>query len=273
MKIKIKDIHINYKIKGKGYPVFCLHGYGLDNRVMYGCLEPVFSKKNKHWKRIYLDLPGMGKSEVNSQIKTADDMLEVLMLFIERLLPDNKFIICSESYGCYLTRGLIHKIGERIDGILMICPCLVPNIEKRTLPKPKIIEEDKKLINKLAQNEKEHFSQYTTIRTTKTWNTYKKFVFPERVLNQNFLDQYKKNGYALSFDTELNIMFTKPSLILTGRQDSTVGYKDSFNILDYFPRASYIVLDKAAHMMQIEQKKLFEKAMKEWLKRVKNLYS
>jgi pimeloyl-ACP methyl ester carboxylesterase len=62
MKCKIKDICLNYEIIGAGNPIIMLHGYYVDHRLMSGCMEPVFRDK-KGYKRIYLDLPGMGESE------------------------------------------------------------------------------------------------------------------------------------------------------------------------------------------------------------------
>lgn len=38
-----------------------LHGYSPDHRLMAGCMEPIFNKKS-NYKRVYIDLPGMGKS-------------------------------------------------------------------------------------------------------------------------------------------------------------------------------------------------------------------
>jgi len=61
MECKIKNISINYEIIGEGKPIIMLHGYYVDHRLMTGCMEPVLSSK-EGFKRIYIDLPGMGKS-------------------------------------------------------------------------------------------------------------------------------------------------------------------------------------------------------------------
>jgi pimeloyl-ACP methyl ester carboxylesterase len=62
--------------------------------------------------------------------------------------------------------------------------------------------------------------------------------------------------------------FHQPVLWLMGRQDANVGYRDAWNILESFPRASYAVLDRAAHNLEIEQDRLFEVLIGEWLDRV-----
>jgi len=56
--------------------------------------------------------------------------------------------------------------------------------------------------------------------------------------------------------------------MLLGRQDSGVGYKDAWSILDNYPRATFAVLDRAGHNLQIEQEELFNSLVSEWLVRV-----
>lgn len=63
--------------------------------------------------------------------------------------------------------------------------------------------------------------------------------------------------------------FGHPSLILAGRQDSTVGYRGALGLLEEFPRATFGVLDMAGHHLgRIEQPELFRALVGEWLERV-----
>ena len=62
--------------------------------------------------------------------------------------------------------------------------------------------------------------------------------------------------------------FTRPALILTGRQDDVVGYEDQWALLPHYPRATFAVLDVAGHNLQFEQPALFDALMSEWLDRV-----
>ncbi len=63
-----------------------LHDYSLDHRLMAGCIEPIFSTKDRY-KRIYIDLPGMGKSESAEWISSSDVMLEIVIDFIKKIIP------------------------------------------------------------------------------------------------------------------------------------------------------------------------------------------
>ena len=66
-----------YKVIGQGKPVLAIHGLGCSSELMEGCLEPIF-EKHADYKRIYLDLPGMGRSDANPQ---------------ERILPKDSLLI------------------------------------------------------------------------------------------------------------------------------------------------------------------------------------
>ena len=59
-----EDLQMYYETVGEGVPVLMLHGYYVDHHIMTGCLEPVLEQAEcAGYKRIYLDLPGMGKTK------------------------------------------------------------------------------------------------------------------------------------------------------------------------------------------------------------------
>ena len=47
-----------------------------------------------------------------------------------------------------------------------------------------------------------------------------------------------------------------------------MGYRDAWHILENFPRASFAALDMAGHILHLEQEKLFNGLLNEWLDRV-----
>lgn len=71
-----KGTHANiyYEVIGEGIPIIMLHGFSPDHRLMKGCMEPIF-KERDGWSRIYMDLPGMGKTKNYENISNSDDML------------------------------------------------------------------------------------------------------------------------------------------------------------------------------------------------------
>lgn len=262
MEYKIKDIKINYEIIGKGKPIIMVHGYSVDHRVMKGCMEPIFNDKSGY-KRIYIDLPGMGKSSSANWITNADKMLDILVDFIEEVIPNENFLLAGESYGGYLSRGIAYKMSNKIDGILLICPVIIADSKKRNVNKHTVL-------SKLSSEDAKDFKSDLVIQSEKICEKYKNEVLSGIEISDNeFLRNFKENGYQFSFNVDkVSKKFNKPTLILLGRQDSCVGYKDAWNILEDFPRATFAILDRAGHNLQIEQEKLFDSLVTEWILRV-----
>jgi len=268
MECELDNIKIYYEVYGDGYPVLNLHGWPVDHRIMKGCMELIFETR-PNYKRIYFDLPGMGKTKGEDWIKGTDDYLKIIIEFIEKIIPNEHFIIVGESYGGYLARGLIKKMQNLIDGVLFLVPVIIPYGEQRDLPEPIILIKDKNIVSKLSSFEKEIFEDVATVINQKVWERGKEEGLSGiKIANIEFLEKVKEN-YAFSFDVELlNDKFTKPTLFLLGRQDSSVGYRDAWKIIENYPRATFVVLDTAGHVLQIEQEELFNTLANDWLNRV-----
>jgi pimeloyl-ACP methyl ester carboxylesterase len=58
-----------------------------------------------------------------------------------------------------------------------------------------------------------------------------------------------------------------PTLVVAGRQDSTVGCAAAVDLLDEYPRATLAVLDRAGHALPHEQPELLAALLHEWLAR------
>ncbi|HEX9059693.1 MAG TPA: alpha/beta hydrolase, partial [Clostridia bacterium] len=257
-----------YEISGEGISVLMLHGWGVDHRIMSGCMEPIFENSIHKFKRIYIDLPGMGQSKESKLIKRSDDVLDVILAFIDKVIPEQEFILVGESYGGYLARALLQKRSGQILGLSLICPLVYPGYRQGEVPAMTVLEKDKSFLESLSDNERSSFEYLTIVQNKDVWNRFKIDIY-DAVINQ---DSYFLNNVldgAFSYDVnKLEKPFDKPCLILTGRQDTEVGYKDQFELLKNFPRASFVTLDKAGHNLQIEQEELFNCLMQEWLKRV-----
>ncbi|MFX0004432.1 MAG: alpha/beta fold hydrolase [Promethearchaeota archaeon] len=270
MQCKLKDLTIYYEEYGKGYPILMIHGYTPDHRLMKGCMEPIFKNK-QNFRRIYIDLPGMGKTTGPKWLKNSDQMLDVVIEFIDKIIPNEKFIIASESYGCYLARGVIYKKSDFIDGVLFICPLIIPQLAKRDVPKNiKVLIKDEKLISSLNPSDANEVKESLVIHSQKIWERFRDEVQSGlKIADNEFLNILFETGYNFSFNIDLLIKrFDKPTLFLLGRQDVSVGYRDSWKIIESYPRATFAILDQAGHNLQIEQENLFNSLVLEWLERV-----
>ncbi|MFO1446158.1 alpha/beta hydrolase [Bacillus sp. Bva_UNVM-123] len=263
---KVNHANFYYEDFGVGKPIIMIHGFSPDHRLMSGCMEPIF-KERDGWRRIYIDLPGMGQTKEYEQINNSDEMLDAVINFIETLIPNEPYLIAGESYGGYLARGVIKKHEERVLGAAFICPMILPRKEDRVLPGHTIIYSDDEFLTKLTKEEVEAFSSNQVVLDEYNWERYSNEVLAGcHIADQEFLTKVqKKYGFSFSLD---KVTFDRPSVFLLGKQDSVVGYKNAFEILDHFPRATFAILDRAGHNLQIEQSSLFHAHMNEWLDRV-----
>jgi len=270
MRCNVKNLEVNYEVYGEGIPIIIIHGMTPDHRLMTGCMEPLFENK-EGYKRIYLDLPGMGKTKGESWITNTDIVLDIVIEFINTVIPDESFLLAGESYGGYLSRGIICKLGHRVDGVLLLCPAVISNMDDRILPKHIVLKRDEELLSQLEPFEAEKFDAIQVVQSKEIWERYRDEILSGiKIVDRSFLDNLCKDGYGFSF--QLDEEFDKPAVIILGRQDSSVGYKDAWSILDNYPRATFAVLDKAGHNLQIEQVGLFNSLVNEWLERVNAEY-
>ncbi|MFW9803159.1 MAG: alpha/beta fold hydrolase [Candidatus Thorarchaeota archaeon] len=269
MKCRIGNSEVHYEMYGEGRPIISLHGFTLDHRSMVGSMEPIFESRNG-WKRIYLDLPGHGQTPGQEWIKNSDNMLQVVIDFIDNVIPDTSFAIAGLSYGGYLARGLVHNRPKQVLGLLLIVPRIIGRSEDRIRPEKAVLVRDEEFLCSLEEEERENFVEVAVIQTEDIWPRYAEEIVPAvQISDTQFLGRLQPGDDDFSFEVDsLSVIFSGPTLILVGRQDHWVGYEDAWRILEKYPRATFAVLDRAGHALQLEQTELFNMLVSEWLDRV-----
>jgi pimeloyl-ACP methyl ester carboxylesterase len=272
MEYKSHGISIFYESIGSGLPIIMIHGWGPDHRSLKGCMEPLFTEYEGVFNRIYFDLPGLGRTKGNDWLSSTDRMLELVIDFIEGIIPDQAFLLVGESYGGYLARGVVNKKQDLVKGMLLKCPLAKHETQFKNAPAFRVLARDDSLKDALSEEEKSYFEPVTVIQTKRVWMRFKEEVLPGlRVADYSYINSNWGKRACFSFDVDvLENPLEKPVLILMGKQDSMVGYIDSWYFLKNYPRASFVILDNAGHNLQIEQPELFNCHVKDWLERVVN---
>jgi len=269
MKCRLEKITFHYKVRGQGRPLLALHGMPLDHRSMLDAIEPLF-RKRKGWMRIYPDLPGMGKTKGPDWLVSQDQVLDVLVEFIDRVIPGERFCVAGLSYGGLLALGLAQRLGERLDGVLLVVPSMGPKA-KRDLPAQRIVRRGDLDFTGLSTADEDSFREIAVVQTQDKLDAWKKSILPAiAVADHTFVSRLEKN-YEFSFDiTRLLKPFMKPALFLLGRQDNVCGYRDAWRTVENYPRATFAVLDRAGHCLGpgMEEEKLYMALAANWLDRV-----
>ena len=270
MECILENITVHYETHGEGKPILFLPGWSLNARITADQMEPCFHGR-EGWKRIYIDPPGHGKTPGKDWIANQDNMLEVILSIIDKLTAGQKYCLVGISLGAYLARGVLLRRIRFVDGIAMLVPVIIADDKKRSLPPHKVLIKDPDIYGELSPMEQDIFG--ISVIHTRTWLENIR-NFPEIPDEENgdpeFLSRIRDNPkkYAFSFDVDaLAEPFPGPSLIMAGRQDAIAGYRDVWNILENYPRASYVVLDRAGHPLE-DSTGLVNVLIKEWLDRV-----
>ena len=253
---------IDYEVIGEGTPVLIIHGWGISKLTMKGAFEPVFTEL-EGYRRYYIDLPGMGDSE-HGDVKNSDDMLELIHGFAVDVIGE-PFIIIGQSYGGLLTRGFVNKYPDLIKKIILLVPCIIPGVRQGRVEPLTVVEKDEELLSSLTQDERDNFTMMNVMLTKEVWERYNKYLLP--ALNSadwDFLNNVLEGSFSFDPD-DLKEPCTKPCLIIAAKQDTEVGYKDQFDLMQKYTTATYCAVERAGHNLQIEQPEIFESLVKNWL--------
>jgi pimeloyl-ACP methyl ester carboxylesterase len=263
MQCDLGDTTIFYETYGTGRPIVMLPGIPSDHRVMLRFMEPLFTQRDG-WLRLYPDLPGTGHSLGVDRLATPDQMLDAMLTFIDTLIPGQRFVLAGLSYGGYLARGVLYHRAASIDGVLLCAPQVTAPPTQAHLPPKTTLVEDPTLVSQLEPG----IAGLIVVQSSPVVEAVRAMQAEIQLADHAFLARLEAAG-PFSFDVDrLPAAFGGPTLMLTARQDHLCGYRDAWDLLDYYPRATFAVLDRAGHLVNIEQDALCQTLMREWLDRV-----
>jgi pimeloyl-ACP methyl ester carboxylesterase len=256
---------VHYVEHGDGAPILVLHGAGVDHREMVGAMEPIFGELFD-CLRLYPDLPGMGQTPASGTLNSADDVLELLLAFVDGVIGDRRFGLIGHSAGAYYARAIAGRHPEQVAGLALICP-LGENI--RNVPAHQVLHASVDPGEMLGPAEESVFRDYFVVQTQATVERYKEYVVPALgLVDEAGLERIGQH-WRFSGSPEGGPPYSGPVLIVTGRQDSIVGYASQWDLLEHYPRATFAVLDRAGHALPHEQPGLIKALIIEWLDRVR----
>jgi pimeloyl-ACP methyl ester carboxylesterase len=263
MECNLGDFAIYYETYGAGRPIVMLPGRPSDHGIMERFMEPLFTQRDG-WLRIYPDLPGTGLSPSTDRLATHDSMLDAMLAFIDTIIPSQRFVLAGYSYGGYLARGVASRRTELIDGLTLCAPQVKadPTVAPRTT-----LVEDPALAAELGP-----IADFIVVQSSTVVGAVRQMLAEMQLADSSHQERLEAAGPA-SFEMAPPVPFSGPTLILTARQDNIVGYRDAWDLLDTYPRATFTVLDRAGHFVPIEQEALCHALINEWLDRVEEYVS
>jgi pimeloyl-ACP methyl ester carboxylesterase len=255
MHLRVGLVDVHYVEHGSGRPLLVLHGAGVDHREPEACFEPALRDAGR-LRRIYPDLPGMGRTPAPESLRSADDVLDTLLAFTKEVTGGAEAVIIGHSAGAYYAQAMAARRPAEVAGLALICP-LLPGT--RDVPEHRVVAGTGELGD-------DDFRDYFVIQTRQMWERYERFVAPAAAL----VDQaaLERIGKRWTLPQHPGPAYPGPTLVVAGRLDSTVGYAAAVDLLDFYPHVSLAVVDGAGHALPHEQPELLRALLVEWLARV-----
>lgn len=262
----IDDQMIYYDVKGDGLPIVILHGLYLDSLTMINAIEESSIPLNG-FKRIYIDMPGMGQSPAHSLDNSSDTILQLLTKLVEKLVAGRPFIVIGYSYGGYIARGIAKKFMDQVIGEVQICPVVVPALSERKVGFITHQDVDRSFLQSLPSLKQEELLERMVVINKRTYHRSETdFLRAEALADSGFVQNLFTGKYASKYIEQDQRIHNHKTLFLLGYQDTSVGYQDVLDILKYYPHANVNILSDASHSFFLEHPGEFEAIVGSWLK-------
>lgn len=273
MRCDLDSATIHYEERGEGRPIVFLHGWTLDHRLELIDYEPIFESR-AGWRRLYPDLPGMGRSTAKTGFANQDDMLAAVLAFIDRVAGDERFVLAGTSLGGYLARAVAMRRRASVAGLLLRMPAIIADTAHRTLPVFEPVVRDDALIAAVPEAERTALGNvlvqapdYLAAARHKSQTLYQPAIAATAPIANEIRADPRRYGFSFDLAAEEQ-GFAAPTLVIAGRQDTTVGYRDAWAILESYPRATFAVLDCADHSWPVATPSLLAPLVEDWLSRI-----
>lgn len=260
--VTVGGVDVEVELHGRGTPLLMLHGWGVDRRLMTGALEPLFADDSP-WLRIYPDMPGRGGTPAHPAIDSADATVQLLVDLMDALVPGERYAVVGESWGGHVGRGVLARRPDLL-GLALICPAV--RMDTMDVDPPQAVERDETLLAELEPADRAVFAEYHARLTRDVYARNLADVVPGVLAaDQDYLENVLGPRRGLVEDTATT---EAPVLVVVGRQDAIVGYREQWQLAERFPHSTFAVLDNAGHNAHFEQPELFGALVRAWLERV-----
>jgi len=268
MVIEVEGIPIALHARGAGRPLLLVHGWSADHRYLCADLDPVLDARGG-WRRVAFDLPGHGATPAPDWLGTQEQMLRLVAAVGERAFDGAPYAVAGNSYGGYLALGLARTRPEALLGAALLVPDLPRDDNTRLVADPVVIHPDPAAFGDLADDEA-WIPDALPVHERAMLDAIRAHDMPAyRACDRDFLARLDAAYVHTGAAADGSRPFGRPSLLVAGRQDGTVGWRRQMALQDEFPRGTFATLDLGGHHVgRVERPDLFGALVDDWLERM-----
>lgn len=253
---------LHYDDIGSGPCVLVVHGAYSTRDETRGALEPFFADHDRY-RRLYVDLPGMGDSPGHESIQGSDDVVDLIEQLIQREIGSQPFTVIGHSYGALIARGIAASRPQQVRGMALICPFTPADMEAEPSAVVVVDGDPLAVIDPAYVND---YLGYFVVQTPETAKRFNEAVAPaigrfDGAAVERVMEHWKLNPDPDDPESD----FDGETLIVTGRHDSVVGFRRQAELIDRYPRATYVVAAGAGHALPHERPELLAALLTDWL--------
>lgn len=255
---------LHYATHGEGAPVLALHGAFSTHGELAAAVEPAFASAAEH-RRLYPDLPGMGETPAHGSVRSANDVIDLLEELITAEIGAEPFRVIGQSYGAHLARGIAARHPDQVSGLALICPMVLDARAEEHI----VVQHDGDPTTTISAEHLEDYQSYFVIQTPSTAARFVEAVVPSLGRWDSEAVETLMSDSMLVPDPD-DCTYAGPTLVVTGRHDSLVGFRDQLRLIEHYPAGTHIIVADAGHALPHEHPALTDRVLGDWLQRTRS---
>ncbi|MBU5612192.1 alpha/beta fold hydrolase [Geomonas azotofigens] len=260
MNITVDDINLAYDDMGTGPAVLLIHGFPLNRQMWQPQLKPI---AEAGYRVIAPDLRGFGASDAPASgynmDRFADDMIALL-----DAVKIEKAVVGGMSMGGYVLLNLMERYPDRVRAACFIATRANADDEAGRARRSAMAAEAERLganpVIKIfaellfATETAEHNPALIALVTS-----WMRSAAPQGLAG-GLLAMRDRKDYVADLKS-----FQLPSLVLAGAEDRAAPLEVAHVLIDGLAGCKSRIIDKAGHMLNMEQPEIFNQTMIEFL--------
>jgi 4,5:9,10-diseco-3-hydroxy-5,9,17-trioxoandrosta-1(10),2-diene-4-oate hydrolase len=269
----INGINVYYRVEGKGESLILIHGIETSGEIWKDTMKAA----SRFFKVYVPDLPGFGQSEKPDLKYGVPFYIEFLNDFMATIGIEKAYI-AGISMGAHISASFAATYPERVAKLVLISSTGLSPISGKLGGLPLIggalnanywlLSKNKKLFRGMEEDSFFDKSLVTEKMVDQHWSLMKDRAYRRSLQNNVRYISKVDNDYINSLGS-----IKAPTLVIWGNDDKIVPVADAEKYSELIKGSRLLVLGECGHMVPLEKKEEFNKAILTFLGEVDLYYS